>query len=195
MSDLNNNLDTLFGPVSEPAKASKPVLSVNYDSKTNGSLALVDLPTFSRIDTQDIELEKIKDPMLKQIYLDSSSLNENVLEEIQFKKQFKLAQVNNQLLRFLQLLCVLCVVFYSIDVFSTYDVSKLEEKTRRIVEQNCELSAKLLKIVSFQGIQDNLVGRFGLCVPENVIIANTKVKTKIPKVKPRVHFAPIISGY
>ncbi len=191
MQQFENDLNTLFGEsVVKPTKLNK-IAKVPVD----GALALVDLPSFNKTKAGEIDLESIRDPYLRRIYLKKGLINENILEENRFKKHFGLAKINNQLLKLLQFACVLVILIYGLDVVTTSDVSKLEEKTRRIVEQNCELSAKLLKVVSFQGIQENLVGRFGLRVPENVIIVKEISGFKLSQAKSRIHYVPVISGY
>ncbi len=191
MQQFENDLNTLFGEsVVKPTKLNK-IAKVPVD----GALALVDLPNFNKTKACEIDLESIRDPYLRRIYLKKGLINENILEENRFKKHFGLAKINNHLLKLLQIACVLVILIYGLDVVTTSDVSKLEEKTRRIVEQNCELSAKLLKVVSFQGIQENLVGRFGLRVPENVIIVKEISGFKLSQAKSRIHYVPVISGY
>ncbi len=189
-SNFENDLNTLFGETVSPNN------KINSQPKNiDGSLALIDLPNFNKPSESGIDLETIRDPYLRRIYLKTGLINENILAENKFKKHFILAQFNKNLLNLLQIACIVVILLYGLDVVTTADVSKLEEKTRRIVEQNCELSAKLLKVVSFQGIQENLVGRFGLRVPENVIIAKELPNPQIPIYKPRIHYMPIISGY
>ncbi len=189
-SNFENDLNTLFGETVSPNN------KINSQPKNiDGSLALIDLPNFNKPSESGIDLETIRDPYLRRIYLKTGLINENILAENKFKKHFILAQFNKNLLNLLQIACIVVILLYGLDVVTTADVSKLEEKTRRIVEQNCELSAKLLKVVSFQGIQENLVGRFGLRVPENVIIAKELPNPQIPIYKPRIHYMQIISGY
>ncbi len=189
-SNFENDLNTLFGETVSPNN------KINSQPKNiDGSLALIDLPNFNKPSESGIDLETIRDPYLRRIYLKTGLINENILAENKFKKHFILAQFNKNLLNLLQIACIVVILLYGLDVVTTADVSKLEEKTRRIVEQNCELSAKLLKVVSFQGIQENLVGRFGLRVPENVVIAKELPNPQIPIYKPRIHYMPIISGY
>ncbi len=189
-SNFENDLNTLFGDNVSPNN------KINSQPKNiDGSLALIDLPNFNKPSESGIDLETIRDPYLRRIYLKTGLINENILAENKFKKHFILAQFNKNLLNLLQIACIVVILLYGLDVVTTADVSKLEEKTRRIVEQNCELSAKLLKVVSFQGIQENLVGRFGLRVPENVIIAKELPNPQMPIYKPRIHYMPIISGY
>lgn len=91
--------------------------------------------------------------------------------------------------------CGLAILGYGLDVASSAEVSKLQEQARRLSEQNTELSAQLLRAISFQGIQANVVGRAGLRVPERVIIAKEVKPLPVTPYKPRKHFLPLMSGY
>ena len=84
---------------------------------------------------------------------------------------------------------------YGLDVAASSDVGCLQEQARRLNEQNSELSAQLLRAISFQGIQDNVVGRFGLRVPEQVTIVQEVPPPKVPTFKSSRHHLPIMSGY
>lgn len=91
--------------------------------------------------------------------------------------------------------CGLAILGYGLDVASSAEVSKLQEQARRLSEQNTELSAQLLRAISFQGIQANVVGRAGLRVAERVIIAKEVKPLPVTPFKPRKHFLPLMSGY
>jgi hypothetical protein len=91
--------------------------------------------------------------------------------------------------------CGLAVVGYGFDVAASNDVGKLQDQARRLNEQNSELSAQLLKAISFQGIQDSVLGRFGLRVPEQVLIAKEVPTPEVPQFEPTKHHFPIMTGY
>lgn len=104
-----------------------------------------------------------------------------------------------QLNRFLQILllvfCSLALIGYGMDVAVSKDVIRLQEQARRLSEQNSELSAQLLKAISFQGIQESSLGAVGLRVPEQVMIVKEVAPVKVPPFKSTRHFLPLMSGY
>lgn len=106
-----------------------------------------------------------------------------------------LVKMNRVLRAMLIACCGFALLGYGLDVAASAEVSKLQEQARRLSEQNTELSAQLLRAISFQGIQANVVGRSGLRVPERVIIAKEVKPLAVKEYKPRKHFLPIISGY
>lgn len=91
--------------------------------------------------------------------------------------------------------CGLALLGYGLDVAFSADVSKLQEQARRLSEQNTELSAQLLRAISFQGIQANVVGRAGLRVPEHVLIVKEVKPLPVKPYKARKHYLPLLSGY
>lgn len=106
-----------------------------------------------------------------------------------------LVKVNRVLRAMLIACCGMALLGYGLDVAATAEVSKLQEEARRLSEQNTELSAQLLRAISFQGIQSSVVGRAGLRVPERVIIAKEVKPSAVQEFKPRKHFLPLMSGY
>lgn len=102
----------------------------------------------------------------------------------------------NRVLRALLITCCgFALLGYGLDVAASAEVSKLQEQARRLSEQNTELSAQLLRAISFQGIQANVVGRAGLRVPERVIIAKEVKPQAVREYKPRKHYLPLMAGY
>lgn len=91
--------------------------------------------------------------------------------------------------------CGLALLGYGLDVAFSADVSKLQEQARRLSEQNTELSAQLLRAISFQGIQANVVGKAGLRVPEHVLIIKEVKPLPVKPYKARKHYLPLLSGY
>jgi hypothetical protein len=106
-----------------------------------------------------------------------------------------LVRTNKALLTLLVASWSILFVGYGFDVAASNDVSKLQDQARRLGEQNTELSARLLKVVSFQGIQDSTLGRFGLRVPEQVLIIKEIPSYHVPKTSPQKHHLPLIPGF
>jgi hypothetical protein len=104
-------------------------------------------------------------------------------------------QVNRLLQVLLVAFCALALIGYGMDVAVSNDVTRLQEQTRRLSEQNSELSAQLLKAISFQGIQESALGHVGLRVPEQVMIVKEVQPAKVSPVKSTRHFLPLMSGY
>ncbi|HEY9714885.1 MAG TPA: hypothetical protein V6C72_15560 [Chroococcales cyanobacterium] len=108
---------------------------------------------------------------------------------------------SNRLLRTaLVSMCGLAIVGYGLDVATSNDVAKMQEQARRLNEQNSELSAQLLRNISFEGIQKNIksnafVGRFGLKPPDQVRIVKELQAPPLPSYKPSKHNLPVMSGY
>lgn len=104
-------------------------------------------------------------------------------------------KVNRVLRAALIACCGLAILGYGLDVAYSAEVSKLQEQARRLGEQNTELSAQLLRAISFQGIQASVVGRAGLRVPERVIIAKEVKPLSVKPFRARKHYLPLLSGY
>jgi len=98
-------------------------------------------------------------------------------------------------------LCTLAMLAYSLDVIISHDVMLRQEKARRLGEQNAELSARLLKSISFQDIQESVLGQsigpanLNLHVADEVLIAREVPPVKITSFKPAKHHLPLLSGY
>jgi hypothetical protein len=104
-------------------------------------------------------------------------------------------RLNRALRTALVAFCGLAILGYGFDVAVSNDVGRLQDQARRLNEQNSELSAQLLKAISFQGIQDSVLGRAGLRVPEQVLIVKEVAPPEAPKFEPAKHHFPIMSGY
>lgn len=104
-------------------------------------------------------------------------------------------RVNRALRTVLVAFAGLAIAGYGFDVAASHDVGRLQEQARRLNEQNSELSADLLKTISYQSLQDNVLGHCGLRVPEHVIIVKESAPPRVPAFKPNKHHLPIISGY
>jgi hypothetical protein len=106
-----------------------------------------------------------------------------------------LARVNRALRTVLIGMCGIAILGYGLDVAASNDVGKLQEQARRLSEQNTELSAQLLRVISFQGIQDSALGRFGLRVPEQVLIVKEVQPYPLVRFEPQKHHLPLLAGY
>ncbi|MBA3993633.1 MAG: hypothetical protein C0469_08905 [Cyanobacteria bacterium DS2.3.42] len=104
-------------------------------------------------------------------------------------------RVNQVLRTSLIACCGLAILGYGLDVARTNDVTRLQEQARRLSEQNSELSAQLLRAISFEGIQDSVVGRHGLQVPEHVLVVKEVAAPKLTAFKASKHSLPLLSGY
>jgi hypothetical protein len=91
--------------------------------------------------------------------------------------------------------CALALIGYGLDVAVSNDVIRMQEQARRLSEQNSELSAQLLKAISFQGIQESALGRVGLRVPEQVMIVKEVQPVKVPAFRANRTYLPLMSGY
>ncbi len=93
----------------------------------------------------------------------------------------------------------LAVLAYSLDVIISRNVMLRQEQARRLSEQNAELSARLLKSISFQDIQESVLGQgsgpANLHVADEVLIAREVPPVAIVPFKPRKHHLPLLSGY
>lgn len=106
-----------------------------------------------------------------------------------------LVRSNRALQAVLVAMCGIAVCAYGLDVVVSNDVGRLQEQAKRLSEQNSEISAQLLKSISYGKIQDSVVGRFGLRVPEHVVIV--KETTPPPALAYKMHkdHLPLMSGY
>ena len=111
------------------------------------------------------------------------------------RKSPLVVRINRGLRTMLVALCGVAILGYGLDVAASNDVGKLQEQARRLSEQNTELSAQLLRVISFQGIQDSALGRFGLRVPEQVLIVKEVQPYSMTPFEPQEHHLPLMSGY
>lgn len=106
-----------------------------------------------------------------------------------------IVRVNRLLRTILVTFCGLALLGYGLDVASSSEVAKLQEQARRLSEQNTELSAQLLRVISFQGIQASVVGRAGLRVPEHVVIVKEAQPPVVRPFRANKHYLPLMAGY
>ncbi len=64
-----------------------------------------------------------------------------------------------------------------------------------ISEQNAEYSARLLRAVSYDGIQNSVQGHSALVVPEDVKIVPEVSAPKLKAFKAAKYHLPLMSGY
>jgi hypothetical protein len=102
---------------------------------------------------------------------------------------------NRALRTVLVALCGIAIVGYGLDVAASHDVGKLQDQARRLNEQNSELSAQLLKAISYQGIQENVLGHSGLQTAQRVVVVKEVAPPKLPTFKSNKHHLPVMSGY
>jgi hypothetical protein len=102
-----------------------------------------------------------------------------------------LTRINRLLRTVLVTFCGVTLLGYGLDVAASSEVAKLQEQARRLSEQNTELSAQLLRAISFQGIQANVVGHAGLRVPEHVIIVKEVQPPTVPSFQPNKYYLPL----
>ncbi len=119
----------------------------------------------------------------------------NPTQDRDSRKAPLVVRVNQVLRTSLIACCGMAIVGYGLDVARTNDVTRLQEQARRLSEQNSELSAQLLRAISFEGIQDSVVGRHGLQVPGQVLIVKEVAAPKLTAFKSNKHSLPLLSGY
>jgi hypothetical protein len=106
-----------------------------------------------------------------------------------------LVRANRALQASLIALCGVAILGYGYDVSSTHEVSKQQDQVRRLSEQNAEYSARLLKAVSYDGIQNSVLGHSSLGVPEEVKIVPEVSAPKLKPFKAAKYHLPLMSGY
>lgn len=171
--------------------------TINYqhmdDTYISGNLVRVALPSFIKETNPSIEVES--SPTVTPT---AASLASTILKHSGFKVPL-LVHVNRWLQLGLIALCALAVLAYSLDVIISHDVMLRQEQARRLSEQNAELSARLLKSISFQGIQESVLGQgmgpTNLHVADEVLIAREIPPVQVLSFKPRKHHLPLLSGY
>jgi hypothetical protein len=155
------------------------------DHYVNGNLKVqsINLPTF-----------------VQQVSESISSTSESIDDAP--RSSFKapmLMRINRLLQVGLIALCAIAITAYSFDVMMSRNLTVCQEKARRLSEQNCELSAKLLKSISFQGIQESVLGhsarQSNLKVPDEVLVAAEIAPVKCEPFIPAKHHLPLMAGY
>lgn len=173
-----------------------------YEQATSASLSAVVLPSFpeagnkrsARITHNRLTPMAVRQPTKPQLALSAvPAPNADTLKST--RKIPFLVQANRTLRTLLVALCGTAILGYGLDVAASNDVGNLEEQARRLNEQNSELSAKLLKAISYQDIQKSVTGLLGLCVPDHVVIVSEVPPPKVPTFIARKHQLPVMSGY
>lgn len=106
-----------------------------------------------------------------------------------------LVKANRVLQTSLVTLCGVAICAYGLDVVVSHDVGRLQQQARRLSEQNSELSAQLLKSISYGELQDGVVGRFGLHVPDQVVVLKEVTPPAVQSFKAHRQELPLMSGY
>jgi len=179
-------------------------------STVSGQAPEVNLPTFGRTAQRSSERQHVRHarathspqksskvaPIVRPtIEVGRPHLVPSVVPSRQSRRAPLLVRTNRALRTVLVAFCGIAILGYGLDVATSNDVSRLQEQARRLNEENCEKSAQLLKAISFKGIQDNVVGKFGLHVPEQVIIASEVKPPQLPGFKPGKRSLPVMAGY
>ncbi len=99
-------------------------------------------------------------------------------------------------------LCGVAIFAYGFDVVVSHDVGAQQDLARRLSEQNSELSAQLLKTISYGELQNGLnscsealVGRSGLRVPDQVQVIKAITPPTVKTFSAQRHHLPIMTGY
>ena len=162
----------------------------------------VDLPTFNRPRVADktrhahlkvAASQPVSTPKVAPAH--RPSVVPPTVPQRQSRRAPLVVRLNRALRTVLVAFCGVAIVGYGFDVAASAEVGKLQDQAKRLNEQNSELSAQLLKSISFQGIQDSVLGRFGLRVPEQVMIVNEVTPPQVPQFEATKHHLPIMSGY
>ena len=108
------------------------------------------------------------------------------------RKASLLARVNSGLQTMLVAMCGIAICAYGLDVVVSSDVGRLQEQARRLSEQNTELSAQLLKAISYGELQDSVVGRFALRVPDQVEVVKEVPAPRAVAYRTHRHHLPLM---
>ncbi len=117
------------------------------------------------------------------------------IEKVKSRRAPLVVRVNRSLRTVLVGLCGIAILCYGLDVATSNDVGKLQDQARRLNEQNTELSAQLLRVISFQGIQDSMLGHSQLRVPEQVLIVKEVQPYPLTPFEPGKYYLPLLAGY
>ena len=175
---------------------------VQRSSASRATHSAVALPTFSKPHVvSDNYGQRLVKPTASRVQANPSvapvrpQLVPPIVPATKGRRAPLMVRANRALRTVLVALCGLAILGYGLDVAASHDVSKLQDQARRLNEQNSELSAQLLKAISYQGIQENVLGRFGLHTAEHVVVVKELPPPKVPAFKPTKHHLPILAGY
>ncbi|MCW5824848.1 MAG: hypothetical protein KIT34_18770 [Cyanobacteria bacterium TGS_CYA1] len=153
-------------------------------SITNAAVAPVVVP----------EVEQIKRPHLVAI--------ESPEQEKKKRQSPLLVKANRAMQTVLVGLCGIAILAYGFDVVASHEVGAQQDLARRLSEQNSELSAQLLKTISYGELQNGLnscsealVGRSGLRVPDQVQVIKAITPPTVKTFSAQRHHLPIMTGY
>lgn len=162
----------------------------------------VDLPTFNRPRVSDktrhahlkvASSQPVARPKAAPVH--RPTVAPQTVPQRQSRRAPLVVRLNRALRTVLVAFCGMAIVGYGFDVASSSEVGKLQDQAKRLNEQNSELSAQLLKAISFKDLQNSVLGRSGLRVPEQVVIAAEVAPPQVPQFEASKHHLPILSGY
>jgi hypothetical protein len=137
-----------------------------------------------------VEVMSIPEPQQKPHLVPVEAPRSNKRHQANF-----LIRTNRALQTALVAMCGIAIFAYGLDVVVSHDVGRLQEQARRLSEQNSELSAQLLKAISYGELQDSVVGRFALHVPDQVAIVKEIEAPPALAYRTHRHHLPLMSGY
>jgi len=172
-------------------------------ARSNSQVASqVDLPSFSRSRTADQPRHaRLAVAASRPAHIHTAApvqrpqLIPSAVPQEKTRRAPLVVRMNRALRTVLVAACGLSILGYGLDVAASNDVGRLQDQAKRLNEQNSELSAQLLKAISFQGIQDVVLGRAGLRVPEQVIIVKELAPPQVPQFQASKLNFPTMSGY
>jgi hypothetical protein len=172
----------------------------NYARSNSHAASPVELPNFSKSRAADKPRQArlavaATHPLHKAAPSQRPQLVPSAVPDRQGRRAPLVVRLNRALRTVLVAFCGLAILGYGLDVAASNDVGRLQDQAKRLNEQNSELSAQLLKAISFQGIQDSVLGRVGLRVPEQVLIVKEVPPPQVPQFQANKHHFPIMSGY
>lgn len=106
-----------------------------------------------------------------------------------------LVRTNRALRTVLVALCGIVILGYGLDVAASNQVGKLQDQARRLNEQNSELSANLLKSISYRQIQQSSLAGHNLQTAQHVVVVAQQPAPKVAPFKPTRQGLPVFSGY
>ncbi|MDR3613873.1 MAG: hypothetical protein P4L53_09900 [Candidatus Obscuribacterales bacterium] len=166
-----------------------------FDGATSAANSGVALPAFPNMPMRTADKQARRGNLRPVGSLSRPQLVPNLVPQPKGRQIPVVVRANRTLRTVLVALCGVAILGYGWDVASSNDVSKLQDQARRLNEQNSELSAQLLKAISYEGIQENVLGKFGLHTAEHVVIVKEVAPPKMPVFKASRHHLPVMAGF
>jgi len=114
---------------------------------------------------------------------------------VKSRKTPVLLRINRVMQASLIALCGIAIFTYGLDVNESHTVGRMQEQARRLMEQNTELSQRLLQLISYQDLSKNVANHTTLQVPEQVKIVSEVPAPRLIAFKPAKHHLPLMTGY